>query len=255
MSEISSGSEVSGDSKGTGSEVSGDSKAAGSAESKALDSKLDENCESYAKEGKPSKDAEAGKAEVSEGDKPGKKSDAKDKSEEELDSKLDEKYNDYMEGKKEKDAPEKTENGLHELSNKDKKEVCSETGWSKDVVDNMKSKEEVEIYKNAKLKEEEVDGRKCLVRSDLDMKQKDEFGKTNRERMADGNAPLSKRGETIELHHIGQKQDSPLAELTTKEHRGKGNDTVLHDKTKESEIDRPDFAKDRKSHWECRSEK
>lgn len=37
---------------------------------------------------------------------------------------------------------------------------------------------------------------------------------------------------------------SPLAELTTQEHRGKGNDTILHDKQKETEIDRGEFAKE-----------
>ena len=80
------------------------------------------------------------------------------------------------------------------------------------------------------MKEEDINGKKCLIRSDIDMEQKDEFGRTNKERMENGNAPLTESGETVELHHIGQKQDSPLAELTTQEHRGKGNDTILHDK-------------------------
>lgn len=55
------------------------------------------------------------------------------------------------------------------------------------------------------------------------------------------------------MHHIGQKPDSPLAELTTEEHRGAGNDTILHDKQKESEIDRNEFAKERKEHWKNRA--
>ena len=48
--------------------------------------------------------------------------------------------------------------------------------------------------------------------------------------------------------------DSPLAELTRDEHRGKGNDTVLHNKQKESEINREDFAKERAEHWKARAE-
>ena len=48
--------------------------------------------------------------------------------------------------------------------------------------------------------------------------------------------------------------DSPLAELTRNEHRGKGNDTVLHNKQKESEINREDFAKERAEHWKARAE-
>lgn len=86
------------------------------------------------------------------------------------------------------------------------------------------------------------------------MNQKDELGRTNKERMENGQPPITKNGETVELHHIGQKADSPLAELTTQEHRGKGNDTILHDKQKESEIDRTEFAKERENHWEARAD-
>lgn len=135
-----------------------------------------------------------------------------------------------------------------------KEDICQETGWSRETVDRIKSKEEADIYMEAGLKEEEIAGKKCLVRMDLDMEQKDEFGRTNKERMENGMAPLSKDGEIIELHHIGQKQDSPLAELTTSEHRRGGNDTILHDKMKESEIDRVEFTKERKEHWENRAE-
>ena len=63
-----------------------------------------------------------------------------------------------------------------------------------------------------------------------------------------------KSGEEIELHHIGQKPDNPLAELTLKEHRGIGNDGILHDKTKETEINRIEFAKERRDHWKGRIE-
>ena len=35
-------------------------------------------------------------------------------------------------------------------------------------------------------------------------------------------------GHKYELHHIGQKNKSPLAILTKEEHRGKGNDTIWH---------------------------
>ena len=56
----------------------------------------------------------------------------------------------------------------------------------------------------------------------------------------------------MELHHIGQKDDSPFAELTMPEHRGKGNDTILHDKTKESEIDRSSFNSEKYRYWKSR---
>ena len=74
------------------------------------------------------------------------------------------------------------------------------------------------------------------------------MGRTNEERANQGLAPIN-GGEVIELHHIGQHTDSPLAELTREEHRGKGNDAILHDKTKESEIDRQAFAREKNNHW------
>lgn len=169
----------------------------------------------------------------------------------ELDSEVDDHYNEYVEQGEKEDSPEKVE---EELTEAEKEKLRAETGWSDEIVDSTRSVEEAEIYINAGLKEEDINGKKCLVRSDIDMEQKDEFGRTNKERMENGNAPLTENGETIELHHIGQKQDSPLAELATKEHRGKGNDTILHDKQKETEIDRSEFAKERKQHWESRAE-
>ena len=35
-------------------------------------------------------------------------------------------------------------------------------------------------------------------------------------------------GKSYELHHVGQKTDSPLAVLTDKQHRSKGNYSTLH---------------------------
>ena len=122
------------------------------------------------------------------------------------------------------------------LSEEEKADVKRDSGWSNEIVDSMRSKEEYEIYKNAGLKESEVDGKKCLIREDIDWAQKDVDNHTNRERIENGLAPQDKDGRSIELHHVGQRSDSPLAELTMKEHRGKGNDTILHDKTKESEV-------------------
>ena len=135
-----------------------------------------------------------------------------------------------------------------------KEQLKAETGWSDEIVDAIGSQEEAEIYKKAKLVEAEVNGQKCLIKNDIDMDQKDEFGRTNKERMEEGKAPLDKDGKPIELHHIGQKSDAPLAELKWEEHRGKGNDAILHDKSKDSEIDREAFATQRAEHWKSRSD-
>ena len=141
-----------------------------------------------------------------------------------------------------------------ELSDEEKQRIKEETGWSDEIIDAISSMEEYEIYKKADLEEKEINGKKCLVRKDIDLEQKDSMGRTNSERMEKGLPPLDKNGRPIELHHIGQKPNSPLAELTTSEHRGKGNDTVLHDKKKESEIDREKFAEERSEHWKNRIE-
>lgn len=139
------------------------------------------------------------------------------------------------------------------LTDEEKAKIKEETGWSDEIIDAISSMEEYEIYKNAGLVEVEINGKKCLVRSDIDWDQKDAFGQTNRERAEQGKPPVDKNGKPIELHHIGQKADGPLAELTQEEHRGKENDSVLHDKTKESEIDRNHFGNtERPNHWKDR---
>ena len=140
------------------------------------------------------------------------------------------------------------------LTPEQKAEMKKETGWPDEIIDAISSMEECQIYKDAGLVEAKIGDKVCLIRPDIDMSQKDSFGRTNKERMEQGLAPLTPEGRPYELHHIGQHQDSPLAELTMQEHRGKGNDTVLHNKTKESEIDREEFCYERAEHWQNRAE-
>ena len=131
-------------------------------------------------------------------------------------------------------------------------EKC-DIGWSDEIMDSIGSIEEYQIYKNAELVEVEISGKKCLICNEINWNQVDAMGRTNKERAEQGLSPINKDGKVIELHHIGQHADSPLAELTSEQHRGKGNDTILHDKTKESEIDRQAFASERSAHWEARA--
>ena len=144
--------------------------------------------------------------------------------------------------------------GREGLTDEEKEKLRELTGWSEEILDAIGSWEEAEIYMKAGLKEVEINGKKCLIRDDIDLDQEDEDGITNRERMERGRPPITKDGEEVELHHIGQKQNSPLAELTMEQHRGVGNDTILHDKTKETEIDRNEFGKERRDHWKDRVE-
>lgn len=129
-----------------------------------------------------------------------------------------------------------------------------EQGFSDSIIDAIGSEEEKKIYENANVEFKTINGKDVLVKIDIDFSRKDDFGQTNLERMEKGLAPLDQNGNPLELHHIGQDNKSPLVELTREEHRGKGNDSILHDKTKESCIDREVFAKERSDHWKARSE-
>lgn len=124
-----------------------------------------------------------------------------------------------------------------------------------EITESIGSWQEYEIYDKANLKAAYVNDKPCLIRDDIDMDQKDVRGRTNRERMELGLAPLDENGRPIELHHIGQKADSPLAELTFEEHRGNGNDSILHDKNKETEVhgEGNNWHQERARHWETRS--
>lgn len=142
---------------------------------------------------------------------------------------------------------------LEPLSN-ESKELLVEKGYSGEVIEAIGSEEEAKIYTDAELSGEEVNGKGALVRTNIDLDIKDDFGNTNLERMEKGKSPLDENGRPIELHHIGQTADAPLAELTRTEHMSNGNDSILHDKSKESEIDRTDFQKERAEHWKARAE-
>lgn len=126
-------------------------------------------------------------------------------------------------------------------------------GYPESILDAIGSEAEAQIYDKAGVEPAVVNGKDALIKVDIDYDQVDPFGATNLERMKMGKAPLDANGKPIELHHIGQKPDSPLVELTGAEHRGNGNDNVLHNKLKESEINRPDFDKERQEYWKDRA--
>lgn len=144
------------------------------------------------------------------------------------------------------------------LTDEEKALVVKETGWSNEIVNSIASMEQYEVYKNAGLHEAEIDGRKCLVK-DIDMDYTDpKTGLTNRELMEKGRAPIdAKTGEKIELHHMGQDFNSPLAELCENSEHG-GKDRILHDKKVESWRQDPEKNKEynnvqRPNHWKARS--
>lgn len=149
------------------------------------------------------------------------------------------------------------------LTEEEKAKIKEETGWSDEIIDNIKNMKQYEILKNAGLVEVEINGRKCLIKENVDLDYTDEDGVSNRDRIARGLAPLdSKTGKPIELHHLGQKADSPLVELTEEEHRtgeyedGKKNQSLWHDNAKETEVhgEGNSWDQERKAHWKARAE-
>lgn len=145
------------------------------------------------------------------------------------------------------------------ISESDKTRIREETRWSKEIIDCIKNMKQYEIYKTADLEEKEINGRKCLVKKNLDLDYIDEkTGLSNKERMERGMAPIDeKTGEKIELHHMDQKFDSPFAELTENSEHGGKNHKILHDNSIESWRRDPELKREynniqRPKHWRSR---
>lgn len=148
------------------------------------------------------------------------------------------------------------------LSEDERTKIKEETGWSDGIIENIKNKEQYEILKNADLTEAEINGKDCLLKENIDLGYKDADGISNRDRIKRGLPPLdSKTGKPIELHHLGQKANSPLVELTVEEHRtgeyadGKKNQSLWHDNTVETEVhgEGNNWNQERKEHWRARA--
>lgn len=78
------------------------------------------------------------------------------------------------------------------------------------------------------------------------------LGAVSMANMKSGKAPLGKDGKVVELHHLQQKEDGILIELTYTEH--KENSKALHSYKMTSEIDRVKFAKFKRKYWKARAE-
>src|SRR5215470_3148036 len=74
-------------------------------------------------------------------------------------------------------------------------------------------------------------------------------GRTNLERMLEGDAPIGPDGEPLQLHHMLQTQDSPLAEVTTTFHRQHKRTIHINPSTIPSGIQRGAFDSWRSRYW------
>ncbi|WP_295095125.1 HNH/ENDO VII family nuclease [Ruminococcus sp.] len=130
--------------------------------------------------------------------------------------------------------------------------IQKDSKYPLDVIKQFKSMEEYQVYKEAGLTAQMVDGKLALMQNiDLNFKSTlpDGTEVTNLQRMLKGYAPLdSATGKAYQLHHIGQKADGTLAVLTEAQHQG--NSAILNTLGKESEINRAAFDKVRKAFWE-----
>lgn len=149
----------------------------------------------------------------------------------------------------------------------EKMDIHLKTGWSDRIISNIDSMAEACIYIKAGLKEAVVGGRPALIRTDIEWSAfncRKEWLKTyltdwgkwedynNADLIGEGYPPRDSKGDPYELHHIGQRQNSPLAELTCDEHKSGGNFNILHKSGKESEIDRGDFDDEKSAYWQAR---
>ena len=112
-----------------------------------------------------------------------------------------------------------------QTSAKELESICLSQGFDVKMLSKFHSAEELKVFTDANLIQKAVNGNAALVRNDIDITSVvDDMGRTNLERMQEGLAALDKDGHAYELHHIGQRTDSPLAILTRNEH----DNNVLH---------------------------
>ena len=88
------------------------------------------------------------------------------------------------------------------LTDNEKIDIKEKSGYSDEIVDNIDSREEAEIYMGIGLQEGNVNGKPCLERPDIDLDQLDEDGISNLERMERGRPTITPNGELVELQHI-----------------------------------------------------
>jgi len=124
--------------------------------------------------------------------------------------------------------------------------------YSQPINLSFRTLDEPKVYKTLGLKEGKVNGKTVLKDISINPSNKDAIGRSNLERMKRGLAPLDNQGESYNLHHIGQKQNSPLVELKNGIHKSEYSSLHNVEITK-SEIDRDSFDKERAAHWKARA--
>lgn len=138
------------------------------------------------------------------------------------------------------------------LNTSESAKVQQESTLPLEFIKNFHSMEEYQVYQNAGLVCQKVNGQWAYVR-DIDWDFLDDEGRTNAQRVQEGLSPLDSEGVSYELHHIGQRTDSPLAILTSREHEE--NFAALHANTGETQGEQPsqgsEWTQQRRDFWKA----
>ena len=127
--------------------------------------------------------------------------------------------------------------------------IQRESKWPLDAIKSLHSTKEYKIYKDANLVPTQLsDGTWTFLR-EINWNTIDSYGFTNAQRVAKGLAPIDPTGKAYELHHIGQKADSPLAILTYAEHHSSSNYKILHYAEEGKNVAGDVWATQRKEFW------
>ena len=135
--------------------------------------------------------------------------------------------------------------------------IDSASPYSANINSYIRKREELNIYLDCSLKETTITRPVLVFPIDVDFRYAN--GPTNLERMLNGEAPYdSVTGDVIELHHIGQKFNSPFAELPRSVHCSTQTYSLLHDTSIESwRVDKELIARTKQEtdrHWKTRGE-
>ncbi len=114
----------------------------------------------------------------------------------------------------------------------------------------------VSVKKDRKFwtKSTEFDDNKVYQRDDLIYPNLvDGRGRSNLDRMNKGLAPIGADGKSINLHHMTQKHDGAIAEMTQTFHQKNSKVIHINPSSIPSGIDRAEFNKWRSRYWKSRA--
>ncbi len=129
--------------------------------------------------------------------------------------------------------------------------IQKESKWSLDAIKNIHSIDEYNIYKDANLVPTKLPDGEFVFLRQIDWTLTDAYGRTNVQRVAANLAPVDATGTPFELHHMGQRADSPLAILSWAEHHSSGNYSVLHYAEQGKDISDAAWAKQKQEIWKA----